>query len=131
MPRQPCPHCGQRGIRWASKISATPARPARCRECGGLSYQPYWVDLGLFAAFGAISLGGIATALALRSGWGLLVWPIGFAALIWLSRYTPLAPISSAATERAQHHAQWVSKLGLWILWAVIAWVLMWQVYRS
>ena len=131
MPLQRCPHCGQRGIRWASKTSASPARPARCRECGGLSYSPYGVDLLLVLVFLAVALGGIVAALWLQSGWGLLVWPLGFSALIGLSCHTPLAPSNSANVERAQARARWLRKLGLWALLALLAWVLMWQIHRG
>jgi len=98
-----CPHCQQNGVGTIRKWLSSPAFPARCRLCDGLSHVAAGrtADILLLATLLLIA-SGFAAAL-LKSAWPLLAGGLGSLAL-YVRRWqrTSLLPTDQASTEQAQ-----------------------------
>lgn len=99
-----CPHCQQDGVGAIRKWLSSPAFPARCRLCDGLSHVAAGrtADILLLAVFLLIA-SGLAAAL-LKAAWPVFAGVLGSLAL-YVRRWqrAELLPTDQASTEQAQN----------------------------
>lgn len=67
-----CPHCNEQGLPWRRFMRATPAGPARCNLCGGLSY-PNDAFAGVMAMVGTFAPPACLLVGLYFGSW----WPVG------------------------------------------------------
>lgn len=120
-----CPHCGARALWWPAALGASPARPARCRECGGLSCATLWSQLVL--GYGALvfTLAGLILPFVMASAWALAVAPLGWVGLALAGRHWPLQKTTVEAAIQAQGRAgrYYVFIAGGLLAWMLLAWL--------
>ena len=99
-----CPHCQAHSISAWRKFDAASTRPARCAQCGGLSYVAFRGWRVITAAMPELLFwGSILLALALRSAWWLLAFPLGMVGLVYANNaVTVLQPIQADAVTAAR-----------------------------
>ncbi len=99
----PCPHCRQPGVSAGRKWLSSPAFPASCRHCGGLSYLATSRASDILLSFTLWLLACGLCAALLNSGWplylGLLV---GLAVYARYWQRTALTPTDAASTAQTQ-----------------------------
>lgn len=82
---------------------ATSTRPARCYECGGLSFVSSWPHFLSGILFEVILWGSIALAILLSTWKALLLIPVGILALLGLESINRnLNPINQLQVSRAR-----------------------------
>jgi len=98
-----CPHCQKDGVGSIRKWLSSPAFPARCRLCEGLSHVAAGrtADILLLATL-LLIVSGLAAAL-FKTAWPLLAGGLG-SLLLYVRRWqrTALLPTDQAATDKAQ-----------------------------
>jgi hypothetical protein len=109
----PCPHCGKATIGYFAKHASWSGGPARCTECGGLSYLPSRPTTpGIYGNL-IFSLWPIAAlGLALITGsvlWSAAIMIAGFALLViaheTVLRKRPLVAVSEADVRDSRKSA--------------------------
>ena len=103
--------------------AAAPARPARCADCGGLSYLSIAGYLLVYVGTYMVMLGGVIASFALRSPWAVAVVVPGLAAVWAMGACFPMRATTPDATHRAELRAARLVKLAL----AVCAALLLYQ----
>jgi len=105
-----CPHCGEKGVSiWAKFWSGSPT-PAKCVNCGNLSFvhskyrlgfQSVWPALGKFVGvFLSIWLLYVTNSL-----WALLVLPVvWFSCSAWELATLPLTPITEERVAQGRKY---------------------------
>ena len=131
LPRLRCPHCGERAIRWWVASGSAPSRPARCRECGGLSHLSLTAYLFMMIGAHIAFLVGIIVPLALQNVWALALLPLGLAAVMLLASCFPLLTTTPEAAEHAQGRARRSAAWAMGLLAAFIVWTLLHQFWPN
>lgn len=102
-----CPHCRQAGIGIVTKWLSSPAMPAQCRHCGGLSYVAAGrsADILLLATLW-LMVSGLLAAL-LGAAWPLLAGAL--ASLVVYCRHWQRASLTATdaktCAQTEQRHA--------------------------
>lgn len=98
-----CPHCQQAGISGLQKWLSSPARPAKCRQCTGLSYVPSGRSADfLLLAITWLLVGGLLAAL-LGAIWPLLAGGLaGIFTYLRCWQKVKLLASNQETTEQAQ-----------------------------
>jgi hypothetical protein len=121
-----CPHCFAASISAWRKANSSPFFPVRCRVCGGECVASGWSQTVLAVGGELLVWGSIIFAIGVGSFYGLLVLPVGMAALaVGVNRIFPLVAIDAgmtAARRRAIKHFWIAVVLALAFLAARGAW---------